>query len=144
MIQSNIGALFSILSYLTMIVYGGILLKKMIFREEKTISNGALSINLEQEGLIEMSRLQDTFIFALGLKNSKYEFDIADNPYISVLLGHAETDWKLSKNNDTFARKCTTEEAFAINGAWSEVFKGNMICLDQPSKLKIQSNWREE
>ena len=78
---------------------------------------------------------------SFGIRNDKYEFDIMDNPYINMQLAKAVSDWVISKNEDTFLRKCTDEEAFAANGHWYPTFKGNMVCMNDPKKLKIKSNW---
>ena len=90
-----------------------------------------------------MSRFEGTIQLALGVRNFKYSFDIMDNPYIKVQLGHAKTEWDISFSSDTFLRKCTEEEAFSHNGVWASLYSDNMVCLDDPTKLKIHSNWYE-
>ena len=55
-IQSNVGAFFTIFTYLSIIVYGCILFQKLVYRRKKTFTSGSLSLDLEKEGLIEMSR----------------------------------------------------------------------------------------
>jgi hypothetical protein len=56
----------------------------MLYHEEKDFTSGSLSLDLEKEGMIEMSRFEGTIQMALGIRNFKYEFDIMNNPYIKV------------------------------------------------------------
>ena len=82
-------------------------------------------------------------MFTIGFKNSKYDFDILDNPYVAVQAGKSVTDWILSENKDISLRKCNDEEGYKADGIWYQGFKGNLLCLDDPGNLKIKANWHE-
>ena len=80
---------------------------------------------------------------ALGVRSAKYTFDILDNSYVTVQMGKVESGWVISENTDTFLRKCTIEESITFYGVWYTTYEGNMLCLDEPDKLRIRSNWFE-
>lgn len=82
-----------------------------------------------------MSKFQGTFLFSIGFKNSKYDFDILDNPYVAVQAGKSVTDWIISENTDIVIRKCNDEEGYRADGVWYVDFHGNLLCLDDPGKL---------
>ena len=57
-----------------------------------------------------MSGYNQTFNFIVTVDNPEYEFDITNNPYVSVEANRAVTGWNLEPNSDITIRKCNQEE----------------------------------
>ena len=143
MIKTNIGAILTLFSFVSLLTYGAVLINQMVSNNEKTFISAGFGYDLQKEGLISMDKFEGTFYFTIGFKNLKYDFDILDNPYVALQAGKAVTDWVISENKDIVMRKCTDEEGYRADGVWYQAFKQNLICLSNPGDLQIKSNWAE-
>ena len=57
-----------------------------------------------------MKDFNKTFNMVISVQNSNYDFDISDNPYVSIEANKATSGWVTQKNEDIQMRKCTPEE----------------------------------